>query len=82
MPNAYRSILALAVLQFGSSILVIAGLAFLGYGDPPPAADWGVLVATGKDYPSSPWLVFAPALVIIGTVLAINRISRWLRRYR
>ncbi|MGI6245662.1 MAG: ABC transporter permease [Pseudochelatococcus sp.] len=80
LPNAYRSILALAVLQFGASILVIAGLAFLGYGDPPPAADWGVLVSYGKDYPSSPWLVFAPALVIVGTVLAINRISRWLRR--
>ncbi|MEZ2410350.1 ABC transporter permease [Bosea sp. RCC_152_1] len=80
LPNAYRSILALAVLQFGHSILVIAGLAFLGYGDPPPAADWGVLVAGGKDYPSSPWLVFAPTLVIVGTVLAINRISRWLRQ--
>ncbi|MBB3810462.1 ABC transporter permease [Pseudochelatococcus contaminans] len=80
LPNAYRSILALAVLQFGSCILIIAGLAFLGYGDPPPAADWGVLVSNGKDYPSSPWLVFAPSLVIVATVLAINRISRWLRR--
>ncbi|MQB46258.1 ABC transporter permease [Rhizobium sp. ICMP 5592] len=80
LPNAYRSVLALAVLQFGASILVIASLAFLGYGDPPPAADWGVLVSNGKDYPSSPWLVFAPASVIVVTVLAINRLSRWLRQ--
>ncbi|WP_159992418.1 ABC transporter permease [Roseomonas sp. 18066] len=79
LPNAYRSVVALAVLQFGTSILTIAGLAFLGYGDPPPAADWGLLVANGKDYPSSPWLVFAPATVIVVTVLAINRISRWIR---
>ena len=81
LPNASRSVLALGVLQFGTSILVIAGLAFLGYGDPPPASDWGLLVASGKDYlVSSPWLVYAPALVIVATVLSVNRVSRWLRK--
>ncbi|MGI5130048.1 ABC transporter permease [Pseudonocardia sp. CA-107938] len=79
LPNASRSVLPLAVLQFGLSILVIAGLAFLGYGDPPPASDWGLLVSAGKDYPLAPWLVWAPALVTITTVLSVNRISRWLR---
>jgi len=80
LPNASRSVLALAVLQFGLSILVIAGLAFLGYGDPPPASDWGLLISSGKDYPLAPWLVYAPALVTIATVLSVNRISRWLRK--
>ncbi len=80
LPNASRSLLALAVLQFGLSILVIAGLAFLGYGDPPPASDWGLLISTGKDYLKWPWLVYAPALVTIATVLSVNRISRWLRK--
>ncbi|MFD7025175.1 ABC transporter permease [Promicromonospora sukumoe] len=80
LPNASRSLLALAVLQFGLSVLVIAGLAFLGYGDPPPASDWGLLVSSGKDYPTAPWLVYAPALVVVATVLSVNRISRWLRR--
>ncbi|ALL79456.1 peptide ABC transporter permease (plasmid) [Pseudonocardia sp. EC080610-09] len=79
LPNAVRSVLPLAVLQFGLSILVIAGLAFLGYGDPPPASDWGLLVSAGRDYPLAPWLVVAPALVTIVTVLSVNRISRWLR---
>jgi peptide/nickel transport system permease protein len=80
LPNASRSLLALAVLQFGLSILVIAGLAFLGYGDPPPASDWGLLVSSGKDYPTAPWLVYAPALIVVATVVSVNRISRWLRR--
>ena len=80
LPNAYRSVLVLAVLQFGTSILVIASLAFLGYGDPPPASDWGLLVASGKTYVTAPWLVYAPALVIVITVLSVNRISRWLRK--
>ncbi|SFL75723.1 ABC transporter permease [Methylobacterium pseudosasicola] len=80
LPNASRSVLALAVLQFGLSILVIASLAFLGYGDPPPASDWGLLIATGKDYLKWPWLVYAPAFVTIAAVLSVNRISRWLRK--
>ncbi len=80
LPNASRSVLQLSVLQFGLSILTIASLAFLGYGDPPPASDWGLLVSIGKDYPLAPWLVWAPALVTILTVLSLNRISRWLRK--
>jgi len=79
LPNASRSVLPLAVLQFGLSILVIASLAFLGYGDPPPASDWGLLISIGKDYLKWPWLVYAPAFVTIATVLSVNRISRWLR---
>lgn len=79
LPNASRSVLPLAVLQFGDSILVIASLAFLGYGDPPPASDWGLLISIGKDYLKWPWLVYAPALVTIAAVISINRISRWLR---
>lgn len=80
LPNASRSVLPLAVLRFGQSILVIAGLAFLGYGDPPPASDWGLLISTGKDYLKWSWLVYAPALVTVVTVLSLNRISRWLRK--
>ncbi|MDR6817564.1 peptide/nickel transport system permease protein [Neorhizobium sp. 2083] len=80
LPNASRSVLPLAVLQFGDSILIIASLAFLGYGDPPPASDWGLLISIGKDYLKWPWLVYAPAFVTIATVLSVNRISRWLRK--
>jgi peptide/nickel transport system permease protein len=80
LPNASRSVLTLAVLQFGLSILVIASLAFLGYGDPPPASDWGLLISIGKNYLKWPWLVYAPALVTVVTVLSVNRISRWLRK--
>jgi peptide/nickel transport system permease protein len=80
LPNAYRSVLALAVLQLGNAIIVIAALAFLGYGSPPPASDWGLLVAGGQNFATAPWLVYGPAIVIVITVLSINRISRWLRK--
>jgi peptide/nickel transport system permease protein len=68
------------VLQVGSAIIVIAALAFLGYGSPPPASDWGLLVSDGQNYQIAPWLVYCPAIVIVLTVLSINRISRWLRK--
>lgn len=80
LPNAYRSVLALAVLELGYSIIIIAALAFLGYGSPPPASDWGLLISNGAQYQQiAPWLIYYPAAVVVVTVLAINRISRWLR---
>ena len=80
LPNAYRSVLALAVLQLGNAIIIIAAIAFLGYGSPPPAADWGLLISNGAQYQQiAPWLIYCPAAVVVVTVLATNRISRWLR---
>lgn len=82
LPNTYQSVLVLAVLQFGIAILAISGLAFLGYGSPPPAPDWGLLVAEGKNYmTSAAWLVTYPGVVIVLTVLALNRVSSSLRRH-
>jgi len=80
LPNSYRSVLALSVLQVGNAIIVIAGLAFLVYGSPPPASDWGLLVSDGAQNQVAPWLVYTPAIVIAISVLSINRISRWLRK--
>jgi peptide/nickel transport system permease protein len=83
LPNALRPVLSLAVLQFGIAILVIAGLAFLGYGDPPPASDWGLLVSDGREHLlHAPWLVVAPGLVIAVVVLSVSRLSRHLDQGR
>lgn len=76
LPTTYRSVVALAVLQFGLAIISIAGLAFLGYGNPPPSPDWGLLVAEGKDYLYRyPWVVYLPGLVMVATVLSLNQLS-------
>ena len=79
LPNAVRPVLSLAVLQFGLAILTIAGLAFLGYGYPPPASDWGLLVSDGREHLlHAPWLVVAPGVVIAVVVLSVSRLSRHL----
>lgn len=80
LPNAWSSVLALSVLQFGIAILSIASLAFLGYGDSPPSPEWGVQVAEGKNYVfAAPWMVAVPSVAIVVSVLAFNRLSAFVK---
>lgn len=77
LPNSWGPVLSMTTLQFGSSILAIAALSFLGYGAPPPQPEWGMLVSEGREYlASSPWLTLFPGLVIILTVLAVSQLSK------
>ncbi|OJT42104.1 ABC transporter permease, partial [Serratia plymuthica] len=48
LPNSLTSVIAFSALQFGSAILAIATLSFLGYGTPPPTPEWGLLIAEGR----------------------------------
>lgn len=77
LPNAMGSVIAMAALQFGSAILAISTLGFLGYGAPPPTPEWGLLIADGRNYVSSAWwLTTFPGLAVVLVVLAANRISQ------
>lgn len=77
LPNAAGPVLVLAVLEFGLAILQVSALSFLGYGAPPPAPEWGALIAEGRNYlANSWWLCTMPGFAIAGTVLSVNRISR------
>lgn len=79
-PNSYGAVLSLTALQFGLAILWIAGLSFLGFGAPPPAPQWGLMIAEGRNYVvSSPWMVFAPGIAITLTVLAFSRIGQLIK---
>lgn len=83
LPNTLSTVLAFAALQFGSAILAISTLSFLGYGAPPPTPEWGLLIAEGRNYLSTAWWLTAfPGLVVVLVVLSANRISQSLRRDR
>ncbi|MEI2276002.1 ABC transporter permease [Paenarthrobacter ilicis] len=76
LPNAAGPVLALSALEFGMAVLSISSLSFLGFGAPPPSAEWGSLVAGGRDYlVAAWWLVTLPGVVIAAVVLSTNRIS-------
>lgn len=77
LPNSLTSVIAFSALQFGSAILAIATLSFLGYGTPPPTPEWGLLIAEGRNYISTAWwLTTFPGIVVVAVVLAANHISR------
>jgi peptide/nickel transport system permease protein len=77
LPNSLVSVLGFAALQFGSAILAISTLGFLGYGAPPPTPEWGLLIAEGRKYISTAWwLTTAPGIIVVLTVLSANRISQ------
>lgn len=83
LPNSLTAVVGLAALQFGSAILAISTLGFLGYGAPPPTPEWGLLIAEGRNYvATSWWLTVLPGLVVVAVVLSANRISQSLRRTR
>lgn len=81
MPNSLTPVLALAALQFGSAILQISTLGFLGYGAPPPTPEWGLMIAESRDYVATAWwLTTLPGVVLVITVLAANRISHAIQK--
>ncbi|AIR62199.1 ABC transporter permease [Klebsiella sp. Ap-873] len=81
LPNALTSVFAFAALQFGSAILALSTLSFLGYGTPPPTPEWGLLIAEGRNYLATAWwLSTFPGVVVVAVVLAVNRLSHHFAR--
>ncbi|MBL5972577.1 MAG: ABC transporter permease [Candidatus Leucobacter sulfamidivorax] len=77
LPNASGPAIVLAVLDFGTAILAISSLSFLGFGAPPPSPEWGSLIADGRAYLTSAWwLSTFPGLAIAAVVLASNHVAR------
>lgn len=76
LPNSLTPVLALAALQFGTAILAISTLGFLGYGAPPPTPEWGLLISEGRSHlATSWWLTTLPGVVVVVVVLSANRLS-------
>ena len=81
LPNAWGPVLVFAAVEFGTVLLAVSALSFLGYGAEPPRPEWGALVADGRDYLATAWwLTTLPGLTIAATVLAANRVARALER--
>ena len=65
LPNVIAPAFVFAMSDFVLDILVGASLGFFGLGVQPPQAEWGVMIADGRDFMSTaPWLVIFPGLAI------------------
>lgn len=80
LPALVSPIVVLATLSLGTAILEVAGLAFLGLGGDPTAAEWGSMLSQAKDFWSSNvWFAVAPGIAISLTVLGFNLLGDGLR---
>jgi peptide/nickel transport system permease protein len=77
LPHLMPTIIVYATLGIATSILLEAS--FLGIGVPLPQASWGEMISEGQQYfQSAPWLLIAPGVALILTVLAFNLAGDWL----
>lgn len=81
LPNAIRPVLLLAAIGIGTKIAAGAALSFLGLGTPPPAPEWGSMLAVGRNFLAHAWwLTAAPGVAVTLTVLAVTALGRELMR--
>jgi peptide/nickel transport system permease protein len=52
-------------------------LSFLGFGAEPPAAEWGTLIANGRQFLiTAPWVSLLPGLYVVLVVFSLNHMAR------
>jgi peptide/nickel transport system permease protein len=83
VPNAIGTIIVQVTFAIADSIIILAGLGFLGLGVAPPATDWGDMLSGGLQYLQSGsnywWLTYPAGIAIILTCIAFNFIGDALR---
>jgi len=80
LPNIASTLIVSMTLTFPEIILLESGLSFLGLGVQPPLTSLGNMVGYGREYITrAPWIMLAPATVIVLTTLSISLLGDWLR---
>lgn len=73
MPNIVSPVLVQASLDIGNTILLVAGLSFIGLGAQQPMPEWGAMVSAGRNYILDQWWYSAfPGIAILITSAAFN----------
>jgi ABC-type dipeptide/oligopeptide/nickel transport system permease subunit len=80
LANSWAPIIVQATVSLGITILVAAGLGFLGLGIQAPTPEWGSMLGEGRNYIySHPHMTTFPGLAIFLAVLAFNLMGDGLR---
>jgi peptide/nickel transport system permease protein len=81
IPNIIGPIMVNVTLGVAGAIIAESTLSFLGFGVQPPQSSWGSMLATAEGYVGTKYsyLIYAPGLAILITVLAVNFIGDGLR---
>ena len=80
IPNALGPVIVAATLGIGDTIVLEAGLSFLGLGVQPPMPSWGTMVDDGRLHLLNAWWLSTFAgFAIVLTVLSFNLVGDGLR---
>lgn len=78
LPNCLAPVIVLGSIMIATAILVEAGLAFLGLGD-PNVMSWGKMIGDGRGSLRTAWYLSAiPGVAILLTVLSLNLVGEGL----
>ncbi|MCC7047500.1 MAG: ABC transporter permease [Alphaproteobacteria bacterium] len=80
LPNIASAIIVRTSIGMGATILTAAALGFLGLGAPPPAPEWGRMIAESREFlPEAWWYATAPGIAIFMVVMGFNLLGDGLR---
>ncbi|MEM1333291.1 MAG: ABC transporter permease [Actinomycetota bacterium] len=83
LPNLTGPVLADAALRVAGTVYTVAAASFLGFGPPPPATDWAVMINEGAAGATlNAWALVAPGVAIAVFAISINLLgdrlaTRW-----
>ncbi|MFJ4221580.1 ABC transporter permease [Curtobacterium luteum] len=81
LPAALWPVVAVGTLGVGQAVVWASALSYLGVGTPPPAPEWGAMLADGRTYlQTAPWMSTFPGLAIVVLATAVTVLGRAVRR--
>ncbi|HEY7025448.1 MAG TPA: ABC transporter permease [Candidatus Limnocylindrales bacterium] len=76
LPNLITPLMVESGLRLTYSIIIIAGLSFIGFGIQPPGANWGLMINENRiGLTQNYWAVVAPAALIALLTVGVNTLT-------
>jgi peptide/nickel transport system permease protein len=76
LPNAITPIIVYWMTDMALGILLGSSLGYLGLGAQPPTAEWGVVIADGKNFMSTAWWIsLFPGIAIVFAGVAFSLVG-------
>lgn len=73
LPNVLDVVLVEGAMRWSWMLLTFSALSFLGFGVSPPTPDWGLMIASSRNFMSvSIWPVLAPMIALSSLIVGLN----------
>ena len=73
LPNLITPLMVEVGLRLTYSVVIIASLSFFGFGQQPPAPNWGVMINENRiGIVANPWSVIVPVMLLVVLTIGIN----------